>query len=395
MLDASLTPDILNQLYQQLTADFPRDALQSSDLDEDFSALGIRAGWIFARLNNVLGPAHWRYHENGLHVEPTATGAYEAVAKVTVEFGNPHYLAETGTSAWEVIATRFAYGKFADADRGEAMQGAVTNAFKKAVALLGPGYQAYIGKLDDKRRPGTPVVTIPTGPFEARIHGGKYQTIQENEKLSGRFEGQLHILAQDAMVPIAAMGQPAMLLETLSKSQSPCEVTLDPTAHAGIYTVTTVVVPEAASAHPPTNDTPATPAPIPFDKQKMENAQQLAAKAGIDWPVIRTAFATNNGFASADDASAYLDGLNVLTTAKTKLASLAARIKSMAPYDTLVQLAHRVGYGEEEALAILYQQSPQTPVENLAPHHYQTAAKQLLQVLLEQTSAKNHQSQAQ
>ncbi len=390
MLDASLTPEILNQLYHQLTADFPREALQASDIDEDFSALGIRAGWIFERLNAVLGPAHWRYHENHLNVEQTATGAYEAVAKVTVEFGNPHYLPETGTSAWEIIATRFAYGKFAGIDRGETMQGAVTNAFKKAVALLGPGYQAYIGKLDDKHLPGTPVVTIPTVPFEARVHGGKYQTTQDGGKLSGRFEGQIHILAQDAMVPIAAVGQPAMLLETFSKSQKPCEVTLDPTAHEGIYTVTAVVVPEDAPAPAPANEAPA---PIPFDKQKMENAQQLAAKAGIDWPTVRAAFATNDGFASADDASAYLDGLNVLTTAKTKLTSLAARIKSMTQYDTLVQLAHRIGYGEEEALALLYQQSPNTPVEKLESDHYQAAAKELLQALLEHTRAKTRQAQ--
>lgn len=86
-------------------------------------------------MDEVLGPAHWRYHENGVYVEQTVTGSYEVVANVTVKLGNPHYLADTGARAWEVVATRFAYGKFTGIDRGEAMQGAVTNAFKRAVAL--------------------------------------------------------------------------------------------------------------------------------------------------------------------------------------------------------------------------------------------------------------------
>lgn len=44
MLNAPLTPDLLNQLYPQITADFPRDALQSSDLDDDFLLSGFARG---------------------------------------------------------------------------------------------------------------------------------------------------------------------------------------------------------------------------------------------------------------------------------------------------------------------------------------------------------------
>ncbi|MCL5972175.1 MAG: hypothetical protein M1499_06400, partial [Firmicutes bacterium] len=125
-----LTPDQLDQLYSQLKAAFTDLRALQFSTSSDFRTTGIGYPWIVDRLNTVLGLSHWRFDAHDLHVqELPGDPAHHMTAsvKVTVEIGNPHYFPETGHNAWEVLATRFAYGTHSDPNTAIAIKGAVTN----------------------------------------------------------------------------------------------------------------------------------------------------------------------------------------------------------------------------------------------------------------------------
>lgn len=385
-----LTAQGLTELYPELEAAFSdARALQKSDVRDDFAPVGIGYQWIADRLNAVLGPAHWRMMDSDLQVTETP-GGVRALAKVTVEFGNPHYLPEQALSGWEVIAVRTSWGAHAAIDFGDAVKGAVTNGFKKAVALLGPGHQAFAGLLDDDMtRPdevGLPKTSIPTGFFSVRVQNGKYTTTKDGKGNStGAFHGRLHAVKQDVIIPVVAYNAEAMLLQSHHRSQEVIEVQVSPEGEE-TYTVTAVralepAVPDIASddASGEPSESAAKP-PIVLDEERIAAAEAKAAQAHIAWPLVRAAYTQQGQFASPDDAARYIDTLSTLTTASsTKLRpKMASKIDTLGKFSQLEQYAIALGMERDAVSDILVSQDPETKVTDLKPQQISAAALELL-----------------
>lgn len=383
MTYAPLSAERLSDVWPALSAPFtdPR-AIQKTELRVDFASLGINYQCLADRLNSVLGPAHWRLFEEEKTVQELPTGAFAATAKIRVEFGNPHFLPDTGLNAWEVVAMRFGYGKHLAVDYGEAIQGAVTNGFKKAVGLLGPGHEAYAGTLTDPSDLPTPSVA-PQGRFSARVHHGKFQ--------NGRFDGQIQVVETDVILPITATGPQAMQLQAHWHAQTVCQMAVTASTEGAAYSVVELIPADGAAvpsdtpaaADPSLTSEPALP-PIALDAERLTAAETQAAHAAIDWARVRTGYVTDDDqFPTTDAATDYLDTLQVLTTARKQLGKLAAKIQTMTQFQKLVRMADRLGTGEAAAMDCLVQQAPDVPVPNLSAKHYQAAAHTVLQNLLE------------
>lgn len=232
--NAPLTPEGLTALYPALEAAFTdRRAVQKSDIRHDFATVGIGYQWIADRLNTVLGPAHWRLHDSDIQVFNQAD-SYRAVAKVALEIGNPHYVPDRAVNGWEVIAVRTAWGSHQAPDYGDALKGAVTNGFKKAAALFGPGHQAFAGLMDDDspttgdgwRGPGSALEAtkplLSDGWLAVRVASGQYVGGPAN---TGVFRGRLSPVATpDVLIPMVAHGIPATQLQTAWHAQHVVEV---------------------------------------------------------------------------------------------------------------------------------------------------------------------------
>lgn len=144
-----ITPADLAQLYPYLAAPLEKEGVlvtKASETRKGYDTSNWGYSWYLQRLNDVLGPAHWRIMDGVVHEAEVTLGqtrGWEIVVAITLEIGS--YV----NGEFQVIASRANYGTHVARQKGDALKGALTNGIKKTVAMLGPGWQAYAGQLDD------------------------------------------------------------------------------------------------------------------------------------------------------------------------------------------------------------------------------------------------------
>lgn len=148
-----MTKEERMKLFAALAAPFPEEAVERTSgaaTGRGYDTTGIKYQWIADRLNEVLGVGGFRT-ERSITVKATTTAkgrpAYEAIADVRVQLG------EWRDGEFVVFAEAWGDGGHMAMSEADARKGAFTNAFKKAVAFMGPGRDAYRGTIDDDHVP--------------------------------------------------------------------------------------------------------------------------------------------------------------------------------------------------------------------------------------------------
>lgn len=152
------------KLYAALAAPFPEEAVErtsGAETGRGYNTAGIKYQFLADRICEVLGVGGFRTHRT-ITVKSTTTAkgraAYEAIAEVRVELG------EWQDGEFVVFAEAWGDGGHTAMSEADARKGSFTNAFKKAVAFMGPGRAAYRGTIDDDHVPADDVASLPPGP---------------------------------------------------------------------------------------------------------------------------------------------------------------------------------------------------------------------------------------
>jgi hypothetical protein len=139
--------------YQALKEPFPEEAIErtrGSETRKGYDTTGIKYQWVVNRLNDVLTPGGWRTSQEFSVRETKARSGqqmYEVSCDIVIKVGG---VIDNGT---EAAATAFATGGHRSNNEADAKKGAYTNGLKKAAAMLGCGWQAYAGAIDDDNAP--------------------------------------------------------------------------------------------------------------------------------------------------------------------------------------------------------------------------------------------------
>lgn len=151
------------KLYAALAAPFPEEAVErtsGAETGRGYNTAGIKYQFLADRICEVLGVGGFRTHRT-ITVKSTTTAkgraAYEAIAEVRVELG------EWQDGEFVVFAEAWGDGGHTAMSEADARKGSFTNAFKKAVAFMGPGRAAYRGTIDDDHVPADDVAAPPSG----------------------------------------------------------------------------------------------------------------------------------------------------------------------------------------------------------------------------------------
>lgn len=149
------------KLYAALSAPFPDHAVERTEgrvTGRGYDTTGIKGQYLADRLNEVLGVGGFRT-ERTITVKniTSAKGrpGYEAIAEVRLELG------EWIDGEFIAFAQAWGDGGHTATTEADARKGSFTNAFKKAVAFMGPGREAYRGTIDDDHVPAHDV-GLPT-----------------------------------------------------------------------------------------------------------------------------------------------------------------------------------------------------------------------------------------
>jgi hypothetical protein len=152
------------KLYAALAAPFPEEAVERTSgaaTGRGYDTTGIKYQYLADRLNEVLGVGGFRT-ERTITIKGTTTAkgrpAFEAIAEVRVELG------EWQDGEFVVFAEAWGDGGHTAMSEADARKGSFTNAFKKAVAFMGPGRAAYRGTIDDDHVPEDDLVSPPPSP---------------------------------------------------------------------------------------------------------------------------------------------------------------------------------------------------------------------------------------
>ena len=152
------------KLYAALAAPFPEEAVERTSgvaTGRGYNTAGIKYQFLADRICEVLGVGGFRTHRT-ITVKSTTTAkgraAYEAIAEVRVELG------EWQDGEFVVFAEAWGDGGHTAMSEADARKGSFTNAFKKAVAFMGPGRAAYRGTIDDDHVPADDAAAPVPGP---------------------------------------------------------------------------------------------------------------------------------------------------------------------------------------------------------------------------------------
>jgi hypothetical protein len=395
-----LTEAVLESLWPQLQAPWDdKRAIKKITQDDGTSFLVIQFGWIIERLNTVLGLGHWRVVELD-HSITTIDGGVEAVQHILFEIGNWHWTDDRG-SVWECLAQVPHYGVYHAATAGDALKGALTNAIKKTVALMGPGLSLIKGIEDDD---------VPTRFVELTLTLQSGTTRHNSDNLL-EFTGQGEDLQQRRWILHAEGTLAQQLLErlktacTLRGMQSGDATRLDVTEiipvanHASMTETTDIPAPASSSASAPSPDSSPTAAQedqaesphsitttqsasvdVSTDRaQKIRDAQHQAQQAGLDIAKLRAHFAPDNIWKNETDVQNYYIALITLTALCTNAPeTLSTRITKWSAYETLVKALTAYGWNADDALApLVAEMAPDSTVTELPPAAYQKAAHSL------------------
>lgn len=140
-----------------LMAAFPKEAVERADgkiTGKGYSSTGYRYQYILNRLNEVLGLGRWRLVvDTAVKQGQTKSGRDKFTALTEGFFELGFWWHTPDSSRFIVMAFAPAVGGHESFTEADARKGAMTNALKKAAAMLGCGHQAYCASIDDDNVP--------------------------------------------------------------------------------------------------------------------------------------------------------------------------------------------------------------------------------------------------
>jgi hypothetical protein len=148
-----MTKDERLKIYAALSAPFPEEAVERTDglvTGRGYSTTGVKCQYLIDRLNEVLGVGSFRVHRTtSVKETTTARGrpAFEGLCDLRLELG------EWIDGRFQVFAETVGDGGHVAMTEADARKGATTSALKRALAMCGPGRDAWRGTLDDDNRP--------------------------------------------------------------------------------------------------------------------------------------------------------------------------------------------------------------------------------------------------
>ena len=141
----------LRAVYEALSAPLPLEGIQrtkGTETRKGYDTTGFGYQYAVNRFNEVCGLDGWGYFYT---VAQAHEGAFRSGAP------NWNIVAEMTIWVSDKENARTMPGSHLASDYGDALKGAITNAFKKSGAMWGVGRQAYEGTLDDDNKPPAPV----------------------------------------------------------------------------------------------------------------------------------------------------------------------------------------------------------------------------------------------
>lgn len=418
-----LTDTLLESLWPALQAPWDdKRALKKIIRDDGTSFFVIQFGWIIDRLNSVCGLGHWRVVDLDHTVAPVA-GTFEATQHIFFELGNWHWSEDRG-SQWECLAQSAAYGVYQATTPGEALKGALTNAMKKAIALLGPGLSLIQGLQDDDEP--TTFVTVSCLLQSGTIR----QTAAQVHEFTGRGVDDtkhtwiLHATGTQAEQLAALLHQSCTLQGLASGDRTHLQVTAlqsayetspdpstpssdsGPSSSSAVSPASTSDFPSlsadsaadsptmstARSSSPP-DATPGLCPPLHLSAdrtQKLQTAEDTAQHHGIAITRLREHFAPHNQWTDESVVEAYYSALVTLRLVLTLPPDqFAARITAWSVYEKFINALVAYGWNSDTVLApLLTHLSPNdaSDVTQLPATAYQQAA-QILATQAQKSSA--------
>ena len=164
-----MTNDEKKKLFKILSAPFTDEAIERTEgrvTGRGYDTTGIKAAYIVARLNEVLGVGSYRTQQSTTVRETTtAKGrtAFDATCELELQLG------EWIDGKFVVFAEAHATGGHQSMSEADARKGAYSNGFKKAAAMFGCGQQAYMGTLDDDNVPADEPFPPPSQVAPVRL----------------------------------------------------------------------------------------------------------------------------------------------------------------------------------------------------------------------------------
>jgi len=136
-----------NDIYRKLSEEIPPEAIQrtkSSETKKGYDTTGYGYQYAVNRFNDILGLDGWGYDweiQKEIQGQWRSGGInYEIVVRLWIWIGDK---ADARPLSGSHLASSY----------GDALKGAITNAFKKTAAMWGVGKKAYEGTIDDDSQP--------------------------------------------------------------------------------------------------------------------------------------------------------------------------------------------------------------------------------------------------
>lgn len=151
-----ITKDTIEEVIAKFHEDMPDEAIVTQKkYGNVFKGYGV--GWTIDRLNQIVGPHQWNIRALKSHVE-RIENAYVATVLVALAIGPPRTWAEDDIDPDNELYAKFtvvpiiykeAWGDCVNPGYGDALKGAMSDASKKALSMIGIGVKAYKGLLGD------------------------------------------------------------------------------------------------------------------------------------------------------------------------------------------------------------------------------------------------------
>lgn len=132
-----------SKIYTEFIKDLPKEALRVSELD-DGTVLAIYGyQFVINRLNETIGFEHWTHKIINEPIRERKDKNWWVSLELELSLGN------WINGVFIPLVSKTSYGSGVSESLGNALKGALTNAFKKAAAMYGIGKKAYEGLIED------------------------------------------------------------------------------------------------------------------------------------------------------------------------------------------------------------------------------------------------------
>jgi hypothetical protein len=172
------TKDELAEIYRQLSAPFPAEAIERTTAEQTgrgYDTSGIKIAYVIDRLNRVLGIGGFRFSPRVEVRERAARNGrqvYEAVCELVLQLG------KWDQGHFVPFAEASGFGGHIAVLEADARKGALSNALKKTASIVGCGWQAFAGRLDDDNEPDAFAELENDERWADRKHGAKKQHLE-------------------------------------------------------------------------------------------------------------------------------------------------------------------------------------------------------------------------